>query len=77
MTRSARLAAVRRLLRSSVRGRGPQLRRLAAWSLVQSLPAFLSGLLVARAIDDGFLGGHPQTGFGWLGLLALSVLAGG
>jgi ABC-type multidrug transport system fused ATPase/permease subunit len=68
---------MRRLLRSSLRGRGPQVRRLAAWSLVQALPAFLSGLLVARAIDDGFLAGHTQTGFGWLGLLALSVLAGG
>lgn len=53
------------------------MRRLAAWSLVQALPAFLSGLLVARAIDDGFLAGHTSTGFGWLGLLALSVLAGG
>ena len=68
---------MRRLLRSSVRGRGPQVRRLAAWSLLQTLPAFLSGLLVARAIDDGFLAGRTLTGFGWLGLLALSVLAGG
>jgi ATP-binding cassette subfamily C protein len=75
MSPSARRAAMYRLLRSSVRG--PQLRRLAAWSLVQALPAFLSGLLVARAIDDGFLAGRTLTGFGWLGLLALSVLAGG
>ncbi|MEA2217577.1 MAG: hypothetical protein QOJ35_203, partial [Solirubrobacteraceae bacterium] len=53
MSPATRRAAMRRLLRSSMRGRGPQLRRLAAWSLVQALPAFLSGLLVARAIDDG------------------------
>jgi ATP-binding cassette subfamily C protein len=66
-----------RVLRSSVRGRGRELRRLAAWSLIQTLPAFLSGLLVARAIDDGFLAGRTVTGFAWLGLLALSVLAGG
>lgn len=77
MTRAARTAAMRALLRSSVRGRGPQLRRLAAWSLVSALPAFLSGLLVARAIDDGFLSDRPWTGLGWLGLFALSVLAGG
>jgi ABC-type multidrug transport system fused ATPase/permease subunit len=77
VSRSSRLAAMRRLLRSSVRGRGPQVRRLAAWSLLQTLPAFLSGLLVARAIDDGFLAGRTLTGFGWLGLLALAVLAGG
>jgi ABC-type multidrug transport system fused ATPase/permease subunit len=77
VSRAIRFAAMRRLLRSSVRGRGREVRRLAAWSLVEALPAFLSGLLVARAIDDGFLAGDPSTGFGWLGLLALSVLAGG
>jgi ABC-type multidrug transport system fused ATPase/permease subunit len=77
VSRTARLEAMQRLHRSSVRGRGPQLRRLAAWSLVQALPAFLSGLLVARAIDDGFLAGRTSTGMGWLGLLAVSVLAGG
>ncbi|MEA2233787.1 MAG: ATP-binding cassette, subfamily bacterial RamB/AmfA [Solirubrobacteraceae bacterium] len=77
MSRSSRRSAILRLLRSSVRGRGPQVRRLAAWSVFQALPAFLSGLLVARAIDDGFLAGRTLTGFGWLGLLALSVLAGG
>ena len=77
MSPQARRTAMRALLRSSVSGRGPQARRLAAWSLVEALPAFLSGLLVARAIDDGFLAGRTLTGFGWLGLLALSVLAGG
>jgi ATP-binding cassette, subfamily B, bacterial RamB/AmfA len=74
---ATRRAAMRRLLRSSVRGRGREVRRLAAWSLVEALPAFLSGLLVARAIDDGFLAGRTHTGFAWLGLLGLSVLAGG
>ncbi|MGH2943970.1 MAG: ATP-binding cassette domain-containing protein, partial [Solirubrobacteraceae bacterium] len=77
MSRELQLAAMRRLLRDSVRGRGPQVRRLAAWSLIQALPAFLSGLLVARAIDDGFLAGRTSTGLAWLGLLALAVLAGG
>jgi ATP-binding cassette subfamily C protein len=77
VSRATRLAAIRRLLRSSVRGRGPEVRRLATWSLVQALPAFLTGLLVARAIDDGFLAGRTSTGFAWLGLLGLAVLAGG
>lgn len=70
------MAAMRRLLRSSVRGRGPEVRGLVAWSLIEALPAFLSGLLVARAIDKGFLAGDLLTGFGLLGLLALSVLLG-
>lgn len=77
MTRADRTRAMRALLCSSVRGRGSELRRLGAWSLVQALPAFFSGLLVARAIDDGFLSGRPWTGLSWLGLFALSVLAGG
>ena len=77
MSPEARRAAMGELLRSSVRGRGPQVRRLLAWSLVQTLPAFLSGLLVARAIDEGFLLGRTLTGFGWLAVLGLSVLAGG
>ncbi|MEA2197754.1 MAG: ATP-binding cassette, subfamily bacterial RamB/AmfA [Solirubrobacteraceae bacterium] len=77
MSRAARLAAMGGLLRSSVHGRGREMRRLVAWSLVQALPAFLSGLLVARAIDRGFLAGHTLTGFAWLGVLAVSVLAGG
>ena len=77
MSGTARLAAMRRLLRSSVRGRGREVRRLFWWSLVQALPAFLSGLLVARAIDDGVLADDVRTGFAWLGLLALSVIAGG
>lgn len=66
-----------RLLRSSVDGRGPQVRRLVGWSLIQALPAFLSGLLVARAIDHGFLAGRTLAGLGWLGLFALSVIVGG
>jgi ATP-binding cassette subfamily C protein len=70
-----RLRALGRVLRPSARG--PELRRLALWSLVEALPAVLSGLLVARAIDDGFLAGDTLTGFAWLGLLALSVVIGG
>ncbi|MGH4011924.1 MAG: ABC transporter ATP-binding protein [Pseudonocardiaceae bacterium] len=52
------------------------LARLFAWSAVQAVPAFLSGRLVAAAIDDGFLAGQMAVGFGWLGLMALSALVG-
>lgn len=50
--------------------------RLAGWSLVEAVPAFLSGRLVATAIDDGFLAGQPAAGYGWLAVMAVSVLVG-
>ncbi|MEA2151309.1 MAG: ATP-binding cassette, subfamily bacterial RamB/AmfA [Solirubrobacteraceae bacterium] len=77
MSRADRRAAMRRLLLSSLHGRGRDVRALCAWSLVEALPAFLSGLLVARAIDKGFLAGDAATGFAWLGVLALAVVVGG
>jgi ATP-binding cassette subfamily C protein len=49
---------------------------LAGWSLVEAVPTFLSGRLVAAALDDGFLAGRPAAGFGSLALMALSVLVG-
>jgi len=64
------------LLLSVLRRRRRLLVRLAGWSLVAAIPAFLSGLLVARALDDGFLAGRPATGFGWLGVLAVGGLVG-
>lgn len=45
--------------------------------MVETVPTFLSGRLVATAIDSGFLAGRTATGFGWLALLALAVLVGG
>ncbi|RKS68848.1 ATP-binding cassette subfamily C protein [Actinomadura pelletieri DSM 43383] len=65
-----------RLLRRHLRGRGPALRRLAAWSALESLPALASGLLLARAIDHGFLADRPLTGLAWLGALAVLYIAG-
>jgi len=64
------------LLRSSLHGRRREVTGLAVWSAVEAVPAFLSGLLVARAIDKGFLAGEVETGFAWLGVLALSVVVG-
>ncbi|MGQ4363411.1 ATP-binding cassette domain-containing protein [Streptomyces sp. SAS_272] len=69
-------AGARRLLRSTLRTRRRPFARLAGWSLVQAVPALLSGLLVARAVDDGFLAGHVREGLGWLGLLAVATLVG-
>jgi ATP-binding cassette subfamily C protein len=63
--------AAARLLRRHLRGRGPALRRLAAWSVVEGLPVFAAGLLLARAIDQGFLAGRPGVGLAWLAVLAV------
>jgi ATP-binding cassette subfamily C protein len=76
MTPKRRRQAMTALLRSSLHGRRREVAGLAAWSAVEAVPAFLSGLLVARAIDKGFLAGEVETGFAWLGVLALSVIVG-
>ncbi|MCF6524644.1 ABC transporter ATP-binding protein [Streptomyces sp. JJ36] len=49
---------------------------VAGWSLLEALPALCSGLLVAAAVDRGFLAGDVGTGFAWLGLLGALMLAG-
>ncbi|MGW1957233.1 ATP-binding cassette domain-containing protein [Streptomyces sp. NPDC001920] len=64
------------LLRSTLRTRRREFVRLSGWSLVEAVPALLSGWLVARAVDDGFLADRTAEGFGWLGLLACAVLVG-
>jgi len=66
----------RELLRSTLREHRRDLRGLAGWSVLEAVPALLSGLAVARAIDDGFLAGRPMTGLLWLAVLAGSVLLG-
>ncbi|MEA2186889.1 MAG: ATP-binding cassette, subfamily bacterial RamB/AmfA [Solirubrobacteraceae bacterium] len=66
----------RRLLGSALRGRGSELRLLVLWSTIQAIPAFLSGRLVAQALDDGFLAGRTGRGFVWLGLLGVSAVVG-
>lgn len=76
MSAAGRHKAALSLLWSSLRGYGPDWRRLAAWSSLQALPAFLSGRLVAEAIDNGFLAGRTAIGFAFLGGLAASVLVG-
>ncbi|MGI8680915.1 MAG: hypothetical protein ACR2JO_02025, partial [Mycobacteriales bacterium] len=66
----------RKVLITSVRERRSQLWQLGAWSILEALPALLSGILVARAVDEGFLAGRLGVGFGWLALLAASVVLG-
>ena len=66
----------RDLLRSTMREHRADLRGLAAWSLLEAVPAVVSGLAVAKAVDDGFLAGRPEIGLLWLAVLAGSVLVG-
>jgi len=66
--------SARRLLLSPLRGRGRELRLLVGWSTIQAVPAYLSGRLVAAALDDGFLAGRVGRGFIWLSLLGVSAV---
>jgi ATP-binding cassette subfamily C protein len=61
----------------ALRGHAPALTRLILWSAVEVAPAYLSGRVIANAIDRGFLAGRPLEGLGWLALLAVAVLAAG
>jgi ATP-binding cassette, subfamily C, bacterial len=72
----ARRALLLRVLRHSLTGRPRDAGWLAAWSLVQALPALVSGWAVAQATSD-FLEGRAGTGRGveWLALIGLAALA--
>lgn len=67
---------VPRLLLAALRRHPRALLRLAAWSVLEVMPLLLSGYGVAKALDTGFIVGRPGTGFAWLGVLAVAVLAG-
>ncbi|MFR9724665.1 ATP-binding cassette domain-containing protein [Streptomyces sp. MS19] len=72
--------ALRRLLPGARRflwGRRRALGVLAGWSVLESVHTFLTGLGVARALDDGFLAGRPGTGLLWLAVSAVGALLGG
>lgn len=49
---------------------------VAGWSVLEGAPAALSGLALARAVDDGFLAGRPLVGMAWLGALIVASGAG-
>jgi ATP-binding cassette subfamily C protein len=76
MSDEARGPGVRETLKGSFRGRRRELIELVAYSTLEALPAFLSGRLVAQAIDDGFLAGSIGTGFAWLGVFGASAIVG-
>jgi ATP-binding cassette subfamily C protein len=76
MSPAARRKAVVRLLTHSVGARRTQWIQLAAWSVVQAAPAFLSGRLIAYSIDQGFLAKDQLVGFAWLAALAASFILG-
>jgi len=65
-----------RLLAEELRSRPRALARLAGWSMVEMLPVAASGLVIARAIDDGFLQRAPAVGFSWLAVLAAAMVVG-
>lgn len=75
MNRTPVATAARGLLVDSVRRRKGDFRRLAAWSTLEAVPAFLSGLLVAQALDS-FIAKDLSAGLGWLAVFAGSVLIG-
>lgn len=70
------LAAGVRLLRRHLRPQRQALWRLTGWSALEAAPTFVSGLLIASALDRGFLAGRPLVGLGWLAALALLQVMG-
>lgn len=65
-----------RLLHQHLRPQYSALLRLAGWSAIEAVPAFFSGLLVAHALDQGFLAGRPMVGFTWLAALGVMWVTG-
>ncbi|MEU6717423.1 ABC transporter ATP-binding protein [Nonomuraea sp. NPDC046802] len=65
-----------RLIRRSLLLRRRSLAVLAAWSGLEAVPAMASGLLVAKAIDEGFLRGDVLTGLSGLAALLLAYAVG-
>jgi ATP-binding cassette, subfamily C, bacterial len=64
-------------MRREVRFGAAALRRrpllaLAAWSVPETVPAAVSGLAIARAVDTGFLADRPAVGLAWLAGLVLA-----
>ena len=65
----------RDLLMGNLRRHPRQAAGLAAWCLVQALPAIASGWVVSEAVAR-FLAGQEAGGFAWLGLLFVAGLVG-
>jgi ATP-binding cassette, subfamily B, bacterial RamB/AmfA len=68
---------MRRELRYALAGlRRRPLLGLAGWSVPEAVPVVASGLVLARAVDDGFLAGRPVVGLAWLGGLLVAAAVG-
>jgi ATP-binding cassette subfamily C protein len=68
---------VKPLFRYAASGLRPRaLFALLLWSIPETLPTAAFGFIVARALDDGFLGGRPWTGAAWLAGLLLAAAIG-
>ncbi|MFC4855164.1 ATP-binding cassette domain-containing protein [Actinophytocola glycyrrhizae] len=68
---------MKRELRYALRSLSPRpTAALMAWSLPEALPAALSGVAVANAVDRGFLAGRPGVGLLWLASLVVVSLVG-
>ncbi|MFI6538598.1 ATP-binding cassette domain-containing protein [Nonomuraea sp. NPDC050547] len=65
------------LIGHSLVARRKPLAGLAAWSALEALPATVTGLLLAKAIDTGFLRGDIRTGLLYLSGLLLAYALGG
>jgi ATP-binding cassette subfamily C protein len=76
VTKVERRRAARALLVAALRTRRREIRSLLAWSIVQAVPALVSGRLVAQALDDGFVAGRSGEGFAWLGVFGATMLIG-
>jgi len=48
----------------------------ALWSVPEALPTALSGVAVARAVDQGFLAGRPLVGLAWLASVLVAACFG-
>jgi ATP-binding cassette, subfamily B, bacterial RamB/AmfA len=66
---AAQVRGLRTLAGEIGRHHGP-LARLAGWTVLEASAPLLSGQLVARAVDRGFVAGRPEVGTGYLLLLA-------
>lgn len=64
------------LIRPALSGQRRAATRLAGWSVVETVPVLLSGQLIARAVDAGFLAGRPGFGLLMLALFALAMVIG-
>lgn len=57
------------LLRYCLRGRRSAVIRVVAWSAGAAVPGYATGMVLATAMDDGFLKGRTGAGLAWLALL--------